>query len=499
MFGGATQYVETLDATLAFVDSYHPTTDELVAWHQETFANVSSRSSIMRRMGYLTNLGFLQRDGEVWTLGAVGQEYTQNHDTATLFRVMSDRNVGLRSLLYALAVAPMTIMEISDQQLDTHPELGWRRGETDMALQRANWLRSMGLVEKQGDAYDLTREGRAFVEDVESPNDVGLFFVAVNDEWLTRFKTSVVRPFKLAGRANVPSQLEGADSVRVWGTTATDSAKKQAAIDRLKQDDVVLFYHAGAFIGAGTVGRVFESQTVGDWLWNNPESRHIYTLNDYREDVPTVEEVRSMLGYKNDRFVNSSLDPVAEEKVGELVRQYGSLEAALFGSPVQEIPEPTEDEIQVEQSRLETALDSEATIVEDKTRYTIQKRKARDAAFRRLVTEAYDYTCAVCGSRRESPEGGFEVEAAHIYPKSKGGSEDVRNGMALCRLHHWAFDSGWLSVSDDYEVLVRDESGCEGYHEFKQYEGGTVKLPTDTRAEPSVEALQKHREIHEFV
>nr|WP_277504884.1 hypothetical protein [Haladaptatus sp. DYSN1] len=385
MFGGATQYIETLDATLAFVDSSYPTTDELVAWHQETFANVSSRSSIMRRMGYLTNLGFLQRDGEKWTLGAVGEEYTQNHDTATLFRVMSDRNVGLRSLLYALAVAPMTIMEISDQQLDTHPELGWRRGEPDMALQRANWLRSMGLVEKQGDEYQVTRDGRAFVKDVESPNDVGLFFVAVNDEWLTRFKTSVVRPFKLAGRANVPSQLEGADSVRVWGTTATDSAKKQAAIDRLKQDDVVLFYHAGAFIGAGTVGRVFESQTVGDWLWNNPESRHIYTLNDYREDVPTVEEVRSMLGYKNDRFVNSSLDPVAEEKVGELVRQYGSLEAALFGSPVQEISEPTEDEIQAEQSLLARALDSEATIIEDKTQYTIQKRKARDAAFRRLV------------------------------------------------------------------------------------------------------------------
>jgi putative restriction endonuclease len=59
----------------------------------------------------------------------------------------------------------MTISEISDQQLDTHPELGWSRGETDMAKQRANWLRSMGLVEKQGDQYTLTSAGRAFVED----------------------------------------------------------------------------------------------------------------------------------------------------------------------------------------------------------------------------------------------------------------------------------------------------------------------------------------------
>ena len=30
MFGGATRYVDTLDAILEFVASHHPTTDELV-------------------------------------------------------------------------------------------------------------------------------------------------------------------------------------------------------------------------------------------------------------------------------------------------------------------------------------------------------------------------------------------------------------------------------------------------------------------------------------
>ena len=59
----------------------------------------------------------------------------------------------------------MTIDEISDQQLDTHPELGWKRGETDMAKQRANWLPSMGLVRKPESKYRLTEEGRRFVKD----------------------------------------------------------------------------------------------------------------------------------------------------------------------------------------------------------------------------------------------------------------------------------------------------------------------------------------------
>ena len=164
MFGGATRYVETLDALVSFVEAHGPTTDELVGWHRGQFANVSSRDSIMRRVSYLQQVGFIEQVGEQWRLGDAGREYIQNGDTETLLRIMCDRNVGLRSLLYALSAGPMTIAEVSHQQLDTHPELGWSRGETDMAKQRTNWLRSMGLVEKRGDEYALTEDGLRFVE-----------------------------------------------------------------------------------------------------------------------------------------------------------------------------------------------------------------------------------------------------------------------------------------------------------------------------------------------
>lgn len=165
MFGGATNYVETLNATLEFVETNQPTTNELVGWHRGTFANVSSWDGIMQRLTYLERVGFLHRENEQWSLGQVGMEYVPERETATLLRLMCDRNVGLRSLLYALSAGPMTIEEISDQQLDTHPELGWSRGESGMARQRANWLRSMGLVQKRGTEYKLTEEGHRFVED----------------------------------------------------------------------------------------------------------------------------------------------------------------------------------------------------------------------------------------------------------------------------------------------------------------------------------------------
>jgi len=163
MFGGGTQYVDTLDAIIEFVDGYNPTTDELVGWHRGSFANVSSRDSILRRVSYLQQVGFLHQADDHWELGDAGRRYVQQKDTATLLRIMCERNVGLRSLLYALSAAPMTLAEISTQQLDTHPELGWNPEQTDMASQRVNWLRSMGLIEKHGGEYQITDDGRQFV------------------------------------------------------------------------------------------------------------------------------------------------------------------------------------------------------------------------------------------------------------------------------------------------------------------------------------------------
>lgn len=164
MFGGATSYVETLDAILEYVKAQEPTEDDLVGWHRGTFERVSGRSSIERRVGYLASVGFLARENGHWHLGPEGQRYMREQSTETLVEVMCRRNVGLRSLLYALLPAPMTIEEIGRQQLETHPELGWNPENTDMASQRANWLRSLGLVRKAEGRYSLTEAGREFVE-----------------------------------------------------------------------------------------------------------------------------------------------------------------------------------------------------------------------------------------------------------------------------------------------------------------------------------------------
>jgi putative restriction endonuclease len=185
MFGGGTRYVETLDAILEFVEAHQPTSDELVGWHRGSFQNVSSRDSIIRRVRYLQQVGFLRQANDHWNLGDAGREYVEQGDVATLLRIMCDRNVGLRSLMYALAAGPMTLGEVSEQQLDTHPELGWSRGETDMAKQRVNWLRSMGFVEKRSGEYALTDAGHRFVDEAVTEWADTAWTPEVTDEAMT--------------------------------------------------------------------------------------------------------------------------------------------------------------------------------------------------------------------------------------------------------------------------------------------------------------------------
>lgn len=160
--------------------------------------------------------------------------------------------------------------------------------------------------------------------------------------------------------------------------------------------------------------------------------------------------------------------------------------------------EPTPEEIEGERDWVEEPIPSEPKLTEEEEEFSETRRRARDSAFRKAVREAYDDRCAVCGSRRVSPAGNPEVEAAHIYPKNMNGRDHVRNGIVLCRLHHWAFDCGWISLSDDYEILVKDEPGLDGYDDFSPLEGESVRLPVSDEKKPHPKFLAEHRQLNGF-
>jgi len=229
----------------------------------------------------------------------------------------------------------------------------------------------------------------------------GLYLIPVNDDWRNEFRHSVEEPHNLQQYAEVPPQLEGIDRLRIWATTETDADKKQSAIDEMEPDDCLLFYHEGEFFAGGIVGRTFENSDVGEVLWDNPESRHLFTVEEFTHEVPRIEPVWEWLGYDG-RQVVQGFTRVADERVENIRREHGSLESVLFGA---ETREPSEEEIEREKSQLEQAVESEPELTENESQYVETRRRARDRAFTELVREAYDNTCAICGSQRESPDG----------------------------------------------------------------------------------------------
>lgn len=73
----------------------------------------------------------------------------------------------------------------------------------------------------------------------------------------------------------------------------------------------------------------------------------------------------------------------------------------------------------------------------------------RKPAFRRMVTQIYDYRCAATGIRLVLNTGESMIEAAHIHPFSEAGDDDPRNGLALTPNIHWAMDRDLIAPGPD--------------------------------------------------
>ena len=121
--------------------------------------------------------------------------------------------------------------------------------------------------------------------------------------------------------------------------------------------------------------------------------------------------------------------------------------------------------------------------------------RVRSAGFRRAIMTIYDYMCAVCELNIRASTGESVTDAAHIIPFSVSYNDDIRNGMSLCKLHHWAFDTGLISLDDNYQVIVSpsmSEQGPTGGM-LTQLRDRRAWTPEDDRYYPDKGALEWHR------
>jgi putative restriction endonuclease len=114
--------------------------------------------------------------------------------------------------------------------------------------------------------------------------------------------------------------------------------------------------------------------------------------------------------------------------------------------------EPELDQFVVAPTQEAPGVLSETPIEGGLRRYLVAetRRRLHQPLFAGQVMLAYRTRCAVCAlAHREL------LDAAHIVPDSEAdGAPVVSNGLALCKIHHAAYDSGILGIRPDLVVEI---------------------------------------------
>jgi putative restriction endonuclease len=135
----------------------------------------------------------------------------------------------------------------------------------------------------------------------------------------------------------------------------------------------------------------------------------------------------------------------------------------------------------------------------DLREYALREVKLRlhQQRFRRDVLRAYRHRCTICALREEAL-----VQAAHIVEDpAPEGITAVVNGLALCAIHHLAYDRNLLGIDPDGVVHIarrlraeRDgpmlRAGLQGFH------GAQIDLPKKSRDRP--DPLRLARRFEDF-
>ncbi|MFC3579220.1 HNH endonuclease [Sphingomonas hylomeconis] len=125
-------------------------------------------------------------------------------------------------------------------------------------------------------------------------------------------------------------------------------------------------------------------------------------------------------------------------------------------------------------------------------------RLLRDRRFSQNVLDAYGHKCAFCAVQLKL------LDAAHILPVAHPDSHDlVPNGVALCALHHRAYDGALVTFDDTFVIrlsqskvaALRGDNRSGGLAAFKSALRPSLLLPRRQISHPSTVMIQKGNQL----
>jgi putative restriction endonuclease len=263
-------------------------------------------------------------------------------------------------------------------------------------------------------------------------------------------------------------------------------------------------------------------ETVGDWIVYY-EPRRADGTDSNREGRQVYFAMARVLRVERDparadhfyAYVADYLEfaePVSFRQDGRLLESGvqnpdGSINPGAFINAVRPLPReefemicrlglaPAIDDVE----SIDTKTGEELAVAETQEDYSgprrniVTSRPVRDAAFKRVVRNAYDRTCAMTGLKLINGGGRCEIEAAHIRPVEENGPDSPRNGIALSRTVHWMFDRGILSIADDGLILTARRLVPDQVRRMLNPDG-RIMSPNDSTFAPHRVFLRYHRE-----
>lgn len=140
--------------------------------------------------------------------------------------------------------------------------------------------------------------------------------------------------------------------------------------------------------------------------------------------------------------------------------------------------------------------DPAALIARRKYVTAVVRLRMHQRAFRERVLRAYQQCCAICRLRYD-----HLLEAAHILPDDHPlGEPVIPNGLALCTLHHAAFDSYIIGVTPDLEVKVRGDvlaeiDGPMLQHGLQGFQNRRIHVPRADNLKPHRDYLAERYDL----
>jgi putative restriction endonuclease len=123
------------------------------------------------------------------------------------------------------------------------------------------------------------------------------------------------------------------------------------------------------------------------------------------------------------------------------------------------------------------------------------KQRLHQQLFRERVLTAYDRQCSLCRLRHV-----LLLDAAHIRADAHElGEPVVSNGVAMCKIHHAAFDASIVGIRPDYVIEVRSDvlheiDGPMLQHGLQEMHGRGLYVPRRSDQKPDKSALEERYE-----